>query len=71
VVTTGELASKPAAAGLQAVNPFPVAPGEVPPEAVRFLQRRMLRAGNQMDEYEAQVIVAGLIGLLAQRGPDS
>lgn len=47
------------------VGPFPVDPADVPPEAVTFLQRQLVRYGPEVDDYEARVMIAGLIALLA------
>lgn len=47
------------------VRPLPVAPENVPPEAVAFLQRQLVRHGPEVDDYEARVMIAGLIAVLA------
>lgn len=44
-------------------SPFPVDPEDVPPEAVRFVRRRLLRP-----DPDPQVIVAGVIAVLS--GPE-
>ena len=44
---------------------FPVDPADVPPEAVTFLQRQLVRHGPEVDDYEARVMIAGLIAVLA------
>lgn len=48
--------------------PFPVDPADVPSEAVTFLQRQLVRHGPEVDDYEARVMIAGLIAVLAPRG---
>jgi hypothetical protein len=45
--------------------PFPVDPADVPPEAVTFLKRQLVRHGPEVDDYEARVMIAGLIAVLA------
>ena len=47
------------------MGPFPVDPADVPPEAVTFLQRQLVRHGPEVDDYEARVMIAGLIAVLA------
>lgn len=44
---------------------FPVDPADVPPEAVAFLKRQLVRHGPEVDDYEARVMIAGLIAVLA------
>ena len=50
-------------------SPFPVAPEDVPRRAVLYVQRTMARHGQPVDTEVAEVIVAGLIGLLAAAQP--
>lgn len=57
---------------MAAQAPFPVDPADVPPEAVRYVRRTILRhAGREpMDDYLARVIVAGVIAILAEPEAD-
>ena len=52
---------------------FPVDPADVPPQAVRFIQRTLLRHADRdaFDDYLARVMVAGLIAILAEPAADS
>lgn len=59
-----------APAGTGSHGPFPVAPADVPVNAVRFVQRTMARHGQPVDKELAQVLVAGLIAALAQPSGD-
>lgn len=47
--------------------PFPVDPADVPPEAVAYVKRTILRHADRwpLDDYVARVIVAGVIAVLA------
>jgi hypothetical protein len=49
------------------VDPFPVDPADVPPEAVRAVRRTLLRQSPDGDDEElARLIVAVVIAALAQ-----
>jgi hypothetical protein len=50
-----------------AALPFPMSPGEVPDDAVRYVKRRLLRHADRspLDDDAARWIVAGVIAILA------
>ena len=59
-----------APAGRITPPPFPVAPADVPANAVRALMRTMLRHGQPVDEDLARLLVAMVIAALRQAAED-
>lgn len=68
---SGGMKATTAARDTGMVSPFPVAPADVPPDAVRFVKRTLLRnsSSTPFDDELARIIVAGVIAVLAGQAP--